>query len=50
MAALGGWGHPLPALSPLWGHTGEVIAIVFGTVLGCLGLFLTVHFVNKRLR
>ncbi|XP_072214867.1 carbonic anhydrase 14 isoform X1 [Excalfactoria chinensis] len=30
--------------------TGEVIAIVFGTVLGCFGLFLAVHFVNKRLR
>ncbi|XP_032305053.1 carbonic anhydrase 14 [Coturnix japonica] len=29
--------------------TGEVIAIVFGTVLGCFGLFLAVHFVNKRL-
>uniref|UniRef100_A0A669QNY5 carbonic anhydrase n=1 Tax=Phasianus colchicus TaxID=9054 RepID=A0A669QNY5_PHACC len=39
-----------PVLAPLWGHTGEVIAIVFGTVLSCLGLFITVHFVNKRLR
>uniref|UniRef100_A0A8B9VLR9 carbonic anhydrase n=1 Tax=Anas zonorhyncha TaxID=75864 RepID=A0A8B9VLR9_9AVES len=30
--------------------TGEVVAIVFGTVFGCLGLFLAVHFASKRLR
>ncbi|XP_038023804.2 carbonic anhydrase 14 [Anas platyrhynchos] len=30
--------------------TGEVVAIVFGTIFGCLGLFLAVHFASKRLR
>ncbi|XP_069734540.1 carbonic anhydrase 14 [Phaenicophaeus curvirostris] len=30
--------------------TGEVIAIIFGAVSGCLGLFLTIHFVAKRIR
>ncbi|XP_041259998.1 carbonic anhydrase 14 [Onychostruthus taczanowskii] len=30
--------------------TGEVIAIVFGAVAGCLGLFLAVHFGAKRMR
>ncbi|NXA12293.1 CAH14 anhydrase, partial [Sapayoa aenigma] len=29
---------------------GEVIAIVFGTVTGCVGLFLAVHFGAKRMR
>ncbi|KAM6294222.1 carbonic anhydrase 14 [Aegotheles albertisi] len=30
--------------------TGEVVAIVFGAVAACLGLFLAGHFVAKRLR
>ncbi|NWT25433.1 CAH14 anhydrase, partial [Cardinalis cardinalis] len=30
--------------------TGEVIAIIFGTVAGCIGLFLAVHFGAKRMR
>ncbi|XP_058716759.1 carbonic anhydrase 14 isoform X4 [Poecile atricapillus] len=30
--------------------TGEVIAIIFGTVAGCVGLFLAVHFGAKRMR
>ncbi|XP_054038751.1 carbonic anhydrase 14 [Rissa tridactyla] len=30
--------------------TGEIVAIIFGTVAGCLGLFLTIHFVAKRTR
>ncbi|NXM37788.1 CAH14 anhydrase, partial [Gymnorhina tibicen] len=30
--------------------TGEVIAIVFGAVAGCVGLFLAVHFGAKRMR
>ncbi|XP_075032042.1 carbonic anhydrase 14 [Calonectris borealis] len=29
---------------------GEVIAIVFGAVSGCLGVFLAVHFAAKRMR
>ncbi|NWZ98530.1 CAH14 anhydrase, partial [Nesospiza acunhae] len=29
---------------------GEVIAITFGTVAGCIGLFLAVHFGAKRMR
>ncbi|NXY10968.1 CAH14 anhydrase, partial [Pteruthius melanotis] len=37
-----------PVLSSFPG--GEVIAIVFGAVAGCLGLFLAVHFGAKRLR
>ncbi|NXK52783.1 CAH14 anhydrase, partial [Chauna torquata] len=32
------------------GRTGEVVAIVFGTTFSCLGLFLAIHFVSKRLR
>ncbi|NWS23413.1 CAH14 anhydrase, partial [Polioptila caerulea] len=30
--------------------TGEVIAIIFGAVAGCVGLFLAVHFGAKRMR
>ncbi|XP_040474714.1 carbonic anhydrase 14 isoform X2 [Falco naumanni] len=30
--------------------TGEVIAIVFGAVCSCLGVFLAIHFVAKRIR
>ncbi|KAM6330830.1 carbonic anhydrase 14 [Alca torda] len=30
--------------------TGEIVAIIFGTVAGCLGLFLAIHFVAKRTR
>ncbi|NXL19091.1 CAH14 anhydrase, partial [Setophaga kirtlandii] len=30
--------------------TGEVIAIIFGTIAGCVGLFLAVHFGAKRMR
>ncbi|NXR94055.1 CAH14 anhydrase, partial [Hypocryptadius cinnamomeus] len=30
--------------------TGEVIAIIFGVVAGCVGLFLAVHFGAKRMR
>ncbi|XP_069650375.1 carbonic anhydrase 14 isoform X3 [Haliaeetus albicilla] len=30
--------------------TGEVIAIIFGAVSSCLGLFLAIHFVAKRMR
>ncbi|XP_059726938.1 carbonic anhydrase 14 isoform X1 [Haemorhous mexicanus] len=30
--------------------TGEVIAIIFGALASCLGLFLTVHFGAKRMR
>ncbi|NXA78157.1 CAH14 anhydrase, partial [Thryothorus ludovicianus] len=30
--------------------TGEVIAIIFGAVAGCVGLFLAVHFGVKRMR
>ncbi|KAG6929296.1 carbonic anhydrase 14 [Chelydra serpentina] len=29
---------------------GEIVAIVFGTLFGCLGIFLTIHFVVKRIR
>ncbi|NXL53500.1 CAH14 anhydrase, partial [Podilymbus podiceps] len=35
---------------PLWGCTGEVITIVFGTISACLGIFLAVHFAAKRMR
>ncbi|NWH43717.1 CAH14 anhydrase, partial [Fregata magnificens] len=30
--------------------TGEVVAIIFGTVSSCLGIFLTVYFMVKRMR
>lgn len=30
--------------------TGEVIAILIGAVCGCIGLFLSIHFVGKRMR
>ncbi|NXY15484.1 CAH14 anhydrase, partial [Atrichornis clamosus] len=36
--------------APTWHHTGEVIAIIFGAVAGCIGLFLAVHFGAKRMR
>ncbi|NWT06574.1 CAH14 anhydrase, partial [Mionectes macconnelli] len=42
-------GSPRAPLSPPCG-TGEVIAIIFGTVAGCVGLFLAVHFGAKRMR
>ncbi|NWT45379.1 CAH14 anhydrase, partial [Chroicocephalus maculipennis] len=48
--------HQRPVLSsfptgdPLWCHAGETPPIIFGTVAGCLGLFLTIHFVAKRTR
>ncbi|CAM5174985.1 unnamed protein product [Eretmochelys imbricata] len=29
---------------------GEIVAIVFGTLFGCLSIFLTIHFVVKRIR
>ncbi|XP_044847332.1 carbonic anhydrase 14 isoform X3 [Mauremys mutica] len=29
---------------------GEIVAIVFGTLLGCLSIFLTIHFGVKRIR
>ncbi|NXV81058.1 CAH14 anhydrase, partial [Atlantisia rogersi] len=35
---------------PLHGHTGEVVAIVFGAVVGCFILFLITHFAAKRMR
>uniref|UniRef100_A0A8B9SYE7 Carbonic anhydrase 14 n=1 Tax=Anas platyrhynchos TaxID=8839 RepID=A0A8B9SYE7_ANAPL len=48
----GGGTHTVPPQSPQQGHEAAVgiVAIVFGTVFGCLGLFLAVHFVSKRLR
>ncbi|XP_074709415.1 carbonic anhydrase 14 isoform X2 [Strix uralensis] len=36
--------------APVWPHAGEIVAIVFGTGSGCLGLFLVAHFVAKRMR
>nr|XP_005293727.2 LOW QUALITY PROTEIN: carbonic anhydrase 14 [Chrysemys picta bellii] len=29
---------------------GEIVAIVFGTLFGCLSIFLTIHFVVKRIQ
>lgn len=51
----GGWDGgftppPWSPLSPLLHHVGEVIAIIFGTISSCLGLFLAIHFVAKRMR
>lgn len=46
----GGCPPPWSPLSPLWRHAGEIVAIVFGAIAGCLGLFLAVHVVAKRLR
>ncbi|NXS12291.1 CAH14 anhydrase, partial [Neodrepanis coruscans] len=39
-----------PRGDPPWCPTGEVIAIIFGAVAGCVGLFLAVHFGAKRMR
>lgn len=47
-AGLGG--HPRTPLTAPGRHTGEVIAIIFGAVAGCVGLFLAVHFGAKRMR
>ncbi|NXT97190.1 CAH14 anhydrase, partial [Buphagus erythrorhynchus] len=43
-------GHPWTPLTSPWRHTGEVIAIIFGAVAGCVGLFLAAHFGAKRMR
>ncbi|NXK88521.1 CAH14 anhydrase, partial [Formicarius rufipectus] len=40
----------LPSEPPPWCHTGQVIAIVFGAVAGCVGLFLAAHFGAKWMR
>lgn len=55
LGAGGGWDGgftppPWSPLSPLLHHVGEVIAIIFGTISSCLGLFLAIHFVAKRMR
>ncbi|NXL68808.1 CAH14 anhydrase, partial [Chordeiles acutipennis] len=39
-----------PPLTLCGGHTGEVVAFVFGAGAGCLGLFLALYFVAKRMR
>uniref|UniRef100_A0A8C0GV53 Carbonic anhydrase n=1 Tax=Chelonoidis abingdonii TaxID=106734 RepID=A0A8C0GV53_CHEAB len=39
---------PLP--SPFLPRAGEIIAIVSGTLFGCLSIFLTIHFGMKRIR
>ncbi|KAM9624272.1 carbonic anhydrase 14 isoform 2-T2 [Morphnus guianensis] len=46
----GGFTPPQSPLSPLLHHVGEVIAIIFGAVSSCLGLFLALHLVAKRIR
>lgn len=43
-------GHPRTPVTPCRRHTGEVIAIIFGAVAGCVALFLAVHFGAKRMR